>query len=410
MGMSKCAPHKWEIEALSRQQAPVCPYGIGRFEVTWPHLDLYANEDRWRRTFIMMCIAWGYVPYLVSLFTAVELLIRRGTRELSSLLFLGFIILVNEVFLKNIIHDPRPEESCLHSCGMPSGHSTMASGLLTMCLITTAQRVSQRPGQDTVFRAMSRPSLSQLYVVCRYVWRELKRKCTILPIAACDELSHAEALFYAASWITLLFPILFARVVTNDHSPEQVMVGASIGCFEAMCWCCLVRHLQNRFNHLLGNTWTHRCCGGFSFQLVHNFALPLFVAERRVHECRSKNPDQELRWYEDQTANRLDSVESLQSGTITLSSTEGTEQQYLESRQLHIHKLRRTCEMRSSEQMRASFNSAYSVEEGSVRKLNIELIDTASLSQVSFQPASTARSMPPSFLKTPQPPDLSDRS
>lgn len=400
--MGRCPLHQWEVDAQQAaasagEQAVnlICPYGVARFEVTWPSLDA-DEEDRLRKTLIMMCIFWGYIPYLVTLFSAIELLIRRGTRELSSSLFLFCVTFINEVIIKNTIFEARPERSCLHSCGMPSGHATMASGLLTMCLLDTARRVSPRAGEDRIFRAMMRSGRSQMRAALFYIWRELLRKCTLLPLSTWDELSLTEAVLYSALWFTLLFPVLFARVWTNDHTWEQVTAGACIGAFEAICWGCFVRHLQHRFNHMLGRSWTvaawlnHSC-----LVLTHNYALPRFVAEQRVKESSSKNPEQELRWYEEQTAARLSLMLSLHPGRVMTTETE-VHQQYLQLRQQQLRGLRQTAQaLQAGESPSSSFSSASLPEEGHMRGgNNIELCEAPSMKAES--------SMPEGFLKAPK--------
>jgi membrane-associated phospholipid phosphatase len=296
--------------------------------------------------FVHIMLIYGYIPYLIAAIHIIELLVRRGTRELSSALFLGFVTLLNEVIFKNFIHQQRPERSCLSSCGMPSGHSTMAIGLLTVCLLDTALRVAYRPEQDILARAIvqrdggSSRGARYWKALCNYIRRQLVEKFTLLPISSWDELSQAEAVLYSTVWFLLLFPVPLARVTTRDHTSEQVALGSCVGFCEGLCWIIFARSMQHRYNHLLGKTWS--CKNGFVF-LTHNFALPRFIAEQRVLmvPSPSKNAETELRWYEETTSRRLDELEHM--GVKSMRPAElKAEQQYLEHQQRSLQRLRKT--------------------------------------------------------------------
>lgn len=318
MGLSKCAKHVWEREAIQKlkdanKTIPKkvtqldCPYGKAIFEVTWPNMTRMRIENELAGhgtpsdAFMFMCVCYGYIPYAIGFISIVELFIRRGTRELSSVIFLGLVTILNELIFKNIINQQRPERSCLGSCGMPSGHSTMSIGLLTMCLLDTALRVMYRPESDFLSRTRLK-GVGWCRMSMSYVCHEFKQKFTLLPLSAWDELSAMQAVLYASVWSILLGPVPLARIATCDHTTEQVFFGSALGFLEAVCWCYFVRRMQHRCNHLLGRQWRIQNV----VVLTHNFALPRFIAEQRMSAtpCRSQDPERELLWYEMVTATR----------------------------------------------------------------------------------------------------------
>eukprot|EP00438_Fugacium_kawagutii_P031603 Skav204243 [mRNA] locus=scaffold4267:41409:43419:+ [translate_table: standard] len=101
--MSDCVP-SW-----SRHQLP-CPYGL---RVPLPAstftLPQHTSLADWLAALICT------LPFDWCLLCLVAILCCRGLREV----FLGLLI----VLLQNLLQQPRPKESCLTSCGMPSGHA-----------------------------------------------------------------------------------------------------------------------------------------------------------------------------------------------------------------------------------------------------------------------------------------------
>lgn len=336
------------MEAAQAGQKMGCPYGKPIFEVTWPNmtqaaiLDAQLGVHTSTSFFMHVSIIYGYIPYIIAAITILEFLVRRGTRELSSVLFLGFVTIFNELIFKNLVKQPRPERSCLTSCGMPSGHSTMSSALLTMCLLDTALRVSYRPDQDVLARAVRRGGISMWRFACRFLLHEFVHKFTLLPLTSWDELSQVEGVLYSSVWFLLLFPIPIARTVTYDHTTEQVMWGSLIGFLEACCWCYFVRTMQHKYNHMLGYNWKRKA---FTL-LTHNYALPRFVAEARVQSipCQSLNPERELWYYEELTTRRREAMgklESDNSATHAMGELK-SEERYLQHREACLHRIRST--------------------------------------------------------------------
>merc|ERR1719350_1196530 len=93
-----------------------------------------------------------------------------------------------------------------------------------------------------------------------------------------------------------------------DHTAAQVMAGSLLGFCEACLWWYGVQRLQHRFNHVLGKPLLRIQTTNL---LVHNYALPLFLAEQRVVAKTSRNIHMELQWYQDQTNMRVDAMTRL---------------------------------------------------------------------------------------------------
>lgn len=60
-----------------------------------------------------LCVMFSFLPILVVAFVFCKFLFfKRGTRELSLLGFIAFMVIVNEGVLKNLKQEQRPEASC----------------------------------------------------------------------------------------------------------------------------------------------------------------------------------------------------------------------------------------------------------------------------------------------------------
>eukprot|EP00438_Fugacium_kawagutii_P016199 Skav224049 [mRNA] locus=scaffold534:123011:133522:- [translate_table: standard] len=124
MVVAKCY-HEWQ------QTFNVCPYGKKWiFDVTFPDAAKarslnapHANELVTNEALILLMVAWSYVPMILLIWQVAKLLVIRGTRELCFVCVLGSTFVFNELILKRIISQTRPEISCVSSCGMPSSHS-----------------------------------------------------------------------------------------------------------------------------------------------------------------------------------------------------------------------------------------------------------------------------------------------
>lgn len=218
-GASQCLPHWIHLPSG-------CPYGAHLpGDVTMPS-NATALEE--------MAVLSSYVPYLTVVFLVVMLVIQRQGKTLKYLSFIAFTVIANELVLKKMFAEPRPGAlgpvvtdklrkmgSCNVSCGMPSGHSTMAMGFLTMFIYDAIWRVMPDDEQHV--------SAHTGRTCCQGL-----RKIPIFLAGGFDLLSHTEFIVYLTVWMVLLMPVPFMRVVLCDHSAEQAMVGALLGCLYAV--------------------------------------------------------------------------------------------------------------------------------------------------------------------------------
>lgn len=270
-------------------------------EVTWPNAKMISEIDEENLLFLHLCALWSTLPFAVMGVSLLEVLVRRGTREINFFGFVCFVVLLNELVFKQIAFQMRPERSCLVSCGMPSGHSAMAMGLLTLCLLDLVRRVNYRPAPLRISRA-------RLCALPRVLFGELSLLFSLAREPAWDELSHFTALFSALMWSVILYPVPLSRIALHDHTPEQVVAGSFLGFGEACLWWYFIQSLQHRCNHMLGAKIG--VCG--KTLLIHNFALPRFIAEQRVAGKNTVDGDRELQWYHARTVERLATLDTFQ--------------------------------------------------------------------------------------------------
>jgi len=335
----RCPPHAWE------RQGSVCPYGYAVAEVTWPFGEMLHESDEGTVMFMRACAIWSTLPYVVYVFSVVRLCRFRGTRDFNFVFFVLFVSLLNQVVLKRLVHQMRPERSCLTSCGMPSGHTTMAMGLLTLALLDIMQRVAHKPN-----RTKPRLALGHWTTRLRHGCAQFLLLLSLSPTPTWDELSHFTALVHAVCWIVLLYPVPLARVALHDHTPEQVLAGGTAGFIAACVWWYFAQTLQWRNNHRLGQP-VLSVRGRPLF--VHDFALPRFVAEQRVltNPPASLDVQQELSWYEGLTERRLSSAifTRLRDGDTSVQGLVFLEERrYLSDRLLRLQGLKETIRLRSS--------------------------------------------------------------
>ncbi|CAK9086313.1 unnamed protein product [Durusdinium trenchii] len=179
-----------------------------------------------------VAVVYSYIPFVIPLLVFCELLITRGTRQLSILLFTGMTTLANELLVKPFCALPRPGAlgpapgvltnslgehagSCNTSCGMPSSHSTMAIGFLMLTMFDGIIRVKP----DTFL-------LSQEEVEMQQTLREM---ISVTPLAPKRVMGNTEFLGFFFTWMILLGPVPMMRVVLRDHTAVQVCVGGLLG-------------------------------------------------------------------------------------------------------------------------------------------------------------------------------------
>merc|ERR1712232_146146 len=79
-------------------------------------------------------------------------------------------------------------------------------------------------------------SLSQCGLFRQWVCVNFKRLLRVIPLAAADTMDAFDFLKYVCFWGVVLVPVPFSRVVTNDHTPAQIMFGSLVGAMEAIIW------------------------------------------------------------------------------------------------------------------------------------------------------------------------------
>jgi len=191
----------------------------------------------------VISMIYGYVPYVIGLVVCVLVFYRKTMWPVLILLLAGLIVIINEGFFKRVISQDRPDGSCLHSKGMPSSHAELSVGFFLYFHL------------ECIFK----PALTST----SYWTREHK-------IIVCG-----------LTWF-LLLPVPFTRVQLEDHSWEQVGVGALIGCSVAVGWYCLLnfwayKHLDKVAN-LIGKCPCCKCCAPLRDGLFHGFTNDYYPA------------------------------------------------------------------------------------------------------------------------------------
>eukprot|EP00584_Thalassiosira_punctigera_P018492 CAMPEP_0172553704 /NCGR_PEP_ID=MMETSP1067-20121228/51357_1 /TAXON_ID=265564 ORGANISM="Thalassiosira punctigera, Strain Tpunct2005C2" /NCGR_SAMPLE_ID=MMETSP1067 /ASSEMBLY_ACC=CAM_ASM_000444 /LENGTH=277 /DNA_ID=CAMNT_0013341923 /DNA_START=234 /DNA_END=1064 /DNA_ORIENTATION=- len=85
----------------------------------------------------LLALIYSLIPYILITFFSFYFLATGNIVTITRLGLMGFVSLVNDAMLKNILKQTRPMGSCLyfHSYGMPSGHAATSIGLLTFMLL-----------------------------------------------------------------------------------------------------------------------------------------------------------------------------------------------------------------------------------------------------------------------------------
>jgi len=162
-------------------------------------------------------LVWSFLPYVVALAATAFMFYQQTMWPCQVLLMVGLIVVLNEAVVKQIVSQSRPDGSCLHSNGMPSSHSELATGSWVYAILEITMK-------------------EQLLIEPRSAWwsdpaARTKRKAMYLAL------------------ITLVcVPIPFSRVSLEDHSWAQIGVGALIGTAIAIGWYFLMNKWA--YNHL----------------------------------------------------------------------------------------------------------------------------------------------------------------
>lgn len=246
---SSCLPF-WYSDAASQ-----CPFGKALpGDVTLP------KDPSWVQT---LAVAYGYAPYLVALWLFGDLCLRRGSRQMAIVFFIGFTVMVNEACVKPFVAQPRPGAtgllyddagkqvgSCLLTCGMPSSHATLSVGLLVLLFLDSISRTI--PASAAVGGQVFAPD-SQL-------------------------MTPTQLASTTFCWGAVLLPVPVMRVTTFDHSVDQVIFGSVLGVAYALAWFGAMSLLAAKFQGYLGLPF----CGGLCH---HNLARVELRAKDTSQGC-----------------------------------------------------------------------------------------------------------------------------
>jgi len=211
-----------------------------------------------------------------------------GTREMSFLVFVLVMVGLNEGVFKVIYRQARPSESCNYSCGFPSGHAVMSVGFFTLMFLDATYRTMPRLAcsQESALAAIQLRAESKRtflgWTLREWLLGDARGVATLLPLSAAHTLGHSDFVYFAAAWGFLLLPVPFSRVILKDHTPAQVLTGATIGTVEAVIYFAIIRHaILPAVNYRLSQR--------IGFVFVHNFPLPMMEVLSRAYTLLAKH-------------------------------------------------------------------------------------------------------------------------
>lgn len=179
-GSAKACVPEWALKGMA------CPHGFQSglpFSTwTWPYEGVV--------TLHYVAAFYSAIPFFIMVGLPVLFLWTRGTREALAIVF-WFQLVIVMLVLKTLVALPRPEGSCLTSCGMPSGHTMVSIAYLVWICLEVG--------------------LSRAVAVQRKV---------LLLSAAC----------------VLLLPVGWSRTFFKDHDWPQVIVGGLVALLMACVW------------------------------------------------------------------------------------------------------------------------------------------------------------------------------
>jgi len=243
-----------------------CPYGIAL-----PG-DVTLLRDPGIVDFI--AVVYGYTPYLVCLLAFLDLVVRRGSRQLALCLLAAVLPMANEILIKPLIAQPRPGSlglvqddsgrhvgSCVLSCGSPSSHATISIGLWLFVFLDAAARVVPASFQ-LVGQAVPAEAQSEARTVTS--WPLRSQWVGIGSIVPRDIMTSNQFRAFMLFWSFLLLPVPIMRVRSYDHTVEQVLLGGILGAVYATAWHRAIIFFTYHCSGLLGTSF---CC-----VLQHNYS------------------------------------------------------------------------------------------------------------------------------------------
>lgn len=254
----ECVP-AWAQNASEPKKAE-CPYGrMLPGDVTW-------NPKQFQEepVLVLLAVMWGYMPWVAVFGVVLELLVTRGTRQLSFCLFLGVLGLVNEKGLKAVALQKRPLGSCVVTCGMPSSHATLSMGLWALIVLDAAFRIS--PLDRLVLQAAHQGQTR----LCPGGGRLRCLNCFFLSQGGV--LSNLQFALVVTVYTLILMPVPISRVLLLDHSPEQVFAGSCWGMMLAVLWYVATLLLARSYSRNVG--WEVK--RGQFVLFSHDFRVPAY--------------------------------------------------------------------------------------------------------------------------------------
>lgn len=160
---------------------------------------LFCLPDLSALSFVMA--GYSYAPLILFLALSWKIFVHQKVPVV--LLFLTAALCFNELFLKQVIRQTRPDGSCATSYGMPSGHSVVALSYLGLLI------------HKTVFHT---------------------------------ETSHLSRVIACGQHISLWVPVPVSRIYLKYHTFEQVLVGGLVGLGLSLVFLALAA--RRRIRHL----------------------------------------------------------------------------------------------------------------------------------------------------------------
>lgn len=162
-----------------------CTHGFALLEVSVPLSPTSLDA---------LAVIYSFVPWAGCTILAI-VVAKRWSEEAYAArivcLLLAAMLTVNELILKKLLQEPRPDRSCLLSHGMPSSHSLLSIGVLA-------------------------------YVALELVWGD----CSLNGFR---QWSRRDAIALFCALVLLLGPVPFSRVHLHDHHSSQVAIGSALG-------------------------------------------------------------------------------------------------------------------------------------------------------------------------------------
>jgi membrane-associated phospholipid phosphatase len=202
--------------------------------ITYPN-----NAGAWE----VLSVVYGYIMWVACAVVVILFLVRRGTREIAHVAIPGLAIGITD-FIKFLAQQPRPPQSCLYSCGMPSGHSAVAMCFLTYFVL------------ESVFM-IQKSSVLQFSTLLKGAY--------LVPFGA---VSQSQYYYYIILWSVLLFPIPVSRIITGDHTAAQVLAGAFVGIITGFLWFLCMLKFRVLYQAKIGQKYLFGI-------IVHNYSAPV---------------------------------------------------------------------------------------------------------------------------------------